>query len=112
VLTGLCALWLAATPPLTGVRVAIILLSLGFDLTHPQLAAITTDLAGGRGQAVAMMAFALFGGFGLGSLLFQGALALGFPLAFALFGVVALVGAGFAFRLFRAELPRHPAAAH
>jgi hypothetical protein len=33
-------------------------------------------------------------------------------LAFALFGVVALVGAGFAFRLFRAELPRHPAAAH
>lgn len=59
-----------------------------------------------------MMAFALFGGFGLGSLLFQGALALGFPLAFALFGVVALVGAGFAFRLFRAELPRHPAAAH
>ncbi|TAM87674.1 MAG: MFS transporter, partial [Candidimonas sp.] len=39
-LTGVCALMLALPLPLDGVRVAIILLSLGYDLTHPQLAAI------------------------------------------------------------------------
>lgn len=107
VLTGLCALALAASLPLDGVRVAIILLSLGFDLTHPQLAAISTDLGGGRGQAVALMAFSLFCGFGVGSLLFQAALALGFVGAFGVFGVVALIGAAVAFRLFRDERPRH-----
>ncbi|MGH8154379.1 MAG: MFS transporter, partial [Rhodanobacteraceae bacterium] len=82
VLTGACALALAASLPLDGVRIAIILLSLGFDLTHPQLAAIATDLGGGRGQAVALMAFSLFCGFGVGSLLFQAALVLGFVGAF------------------------------
>ncbi|MGH8153281.1 MAG: MFS transporter [Rhodanobacteraceae bacterium] len=110
VLTGACALALAASPPLYGVRVAIILLSLGFDLTHPQLAAIATDLGGGRGQAVALMAFSLFCGFGIGSLLFQAALALGFVGAFVAFGVAALIGAAVAFRLFRAERPRTAAA--
>lgn len=105
-LTGVCALLLALPLPLPGVRVAIVLLSLGFDLTHPQLAAITTDLGGGRGQAVAVMAFSLFGGFGLGSLLFQAALTLGFTAALALFGGVALVAAVLAYRLFRGELPR------
>lgn len=105
-LTGVCAILLAAPLPLPGVRVAIILLSLGFDLTHPQLAAITTDLGGGRGQAVAVMAFSLFGGFGLGSLLFQAALTLGFTDALLLFGVVAFIAAAFAYRLFRDERPR------
>ncbi len=102
-LTGVCAVLLALPMPLPGVRVAIILLSLGFDLTHPQLAAITTDLGGGRGQAVAVMAFSLFGGFGLGSLVFQAALTLGFTAALLLFGVAALVAAVFAYTLFRGE---------
>ncbi|MGH8117143.1 MAG: MFS transporter, partial [Rhodanobacteraceae bacterium] len=106
VLTGACALALAASLPLDGVRIAIIMLSLGFDLTHPQLAAIATDLGGGRGQAVALMAFSLFCGFGVGSLLFQAALVLGFVGAFLAFGVAALIGAAVAFRLFRAERPR------
>lgn len=105
VLTGVCALSLAAPLPLNGVRVAIILLSLGFDLTHPQLAAIATDLGGGRGQAVALMAFALFSGYGVGSLLFQAALTLGFSDAFIIFGIAAGIGAGFAFHLFRNERP-------
>lgn len=103
VLTGICALALASAPPLDGVRVAIVLLSLGFDLTHPQLAAIVTDLGGGRGQAVALLAFSLFGGFGVGSLFFQAALPLGFDGAFALFGVVSLVAAGAAYYIFRGE---------
>ncbi|HEU0197222.1 MAG TPA: MFS transporter [Nevskiaceae bacterium] len=111
VLTGVCALSLAAPLPLNGVRVAIILLSLGFDLTHPQLAAIATDLGGGRGQAVALMAFALFCGFGVGSLLFQAALILGFRNAFIIFGIAAGIGASFAFQLFRNERPHHVGAA-
>ena len=105
-LTGICAILLAVPLPLPGVRIAIILLSLGFDLTHPQLAAIATDLGGGRGQAVAVMAFSLFGGFGLGSLLFQTALALGFTDALLLFGVVAFIASAVAYGLFRDELPR------
>lgn len=105
-LTGLCALLLALPLPLNGVRVAIILLSLGFDLTHPLLAAIATNLGGERGQAVALMAFSLFTGFGIGSLLFQAALALGFPGALVLFAAVAWLAAGAAVFLFRAERPR------
>jgi predicted MFS family arabinose efflux permease len=105
-LTGACAVLLALPMPLPGVRVAIVLLSLGFDLTHPQLAAIATDLGGGRGQAVAAMAFSLFGGFGLGSLLFQAALVLGFNTALLLFGASALLAAALAYRLFRGERAR------
>lgn len=112
-LTALCAFGLAAAPPLYAVQVCVIALSLGFDLTHPQLAAIATDLGGGRGQAVALMAFSLFCGLGTGSLLFQGALALGFTGAFTLFGVAAAVAAAIAFVLFRGERPHaaHAAAA-
>jgi predicted MFS family arabinose efflux permease len=106
-LTGLCALLLALPLGLGGAQIAIILLSLGFDLTHPQLAAIATDLGGPRGQAVALMAFSLFVGFGLGSLLFQAALALGFTGALGLFGVAALLAAGVALVLFREERPTH-----
>ncbi|HEX7348633.1 MAG TPA: MFS transporter [Rhodanobacteraceae bacterium] len=108
-LTGVCALALAPTLPLPWVQVAIILLSLGFDLTQPLLAGIATDLKGAKGQAVALMAFSLFIGFGLGSLLFQAALRLGFVHALELFGVVALVAALVARVAFRQELPDVPA---
>lgn len=105
-LTGTCALLLALNLPLDGVRVAVILFSLGFDLTHPLLAAIATNLRGGRGQAVAIMAFCLFAGFGLGSLLFQAALGLGFSGALAVFGFCGWAGAFAAAFLFRHELPQ------
>ncbi len=106
-LTGVCALLLALPLALVAAQIAIILLSLGFDLTHPQLAAIATDLHGPRGQAVALMAFSLFVGFGLGSLLFQAALTGGFVIALCVFGGCALVGAGIALVLFRGEGPAH-----
>lgn len=106
-LTGVCALLLAASLPLLAVQLAIIALSLGFDLTQPLLAGIVTDLRGSRGQAVALMAFTLFIGFGLGSLLFQWALALGFAMALTIFGVTAVLAAGLALALFRGEQP-HP----
>jgi predicted MFS family arabinose efflux permease len=104
-LTGVCALLLALPLSLVMVQAAIVLLSLGFDLTHPLLAAIATDLRGGRGQAVALMAFSLFTGFGIGSLLFQAALAWGFTGALCVFGGAALLAAGTAAVLFRGERP-------
>jgi len=106
-LTGVCALLLALPLGLIVAQTAIILLSLGFDLTHPQLAAIATDLHGPRGQAVALMAFSLFVGFGLGSLLFQAALTGGFVVALCVFGGCALVAATIALVLFRDERPSH-----
>jgi len=105
-LTAICALILAAPIALVAVQVAIIALSLGYDLTQPLLAGIVTDLPGNRGQATAVMAFLLFIGFGLGSLLFQAALAWGFVVALTLFGCAALIAAGVAVPLFRAERPR------
>ena len=104
-LTAICALILAAPIALVAVQVAIIALSLGYDLTQPLLAGIVTDLPGNRGQATAVMAFLLFIGFGLGSLLFQAALAWGFVVALTLFGCAALIAAGVAVPLFRAERP-------
>ena len=106
-LTGLCAWSLVLPLPLVLVQVAIVLLSLGFDLTQPLLAAIATDLRGAKGQAVALMAFSLFTGFGLGSLLFQLVLGRGFAAALGVFGSVALVAAALALVLFAAERP-HP----
>ena len=104
-LTGVCALVLAGPLPLVAVQLAIIALSLGFDLTQPLLAGIVTDLHGSRGQAVALMAFTLFMGFGLGSLLFQWALTLGFTTALSAFGAATVLAAGLALVLFRDEQP-------
>lgn len=104
-LTGVCALILSLPLHLLFVQMAIIFLSLGFDLTHPQLAAISTDLDGPRGQAVALTAFSLFVGFGIGSLLFQALLTGGFPVALGTFGTVAILAAGLALWLFREERP-------
>lgn len=104
-LTGLCALALALPLRLGAVQTTIILLSLGFDLTQPLLAAIATDLKGPRGQAVALMAFSLFSGFGLGSLIFQGVLTLGFDTALIAFGIAGLLAALLAAVLFSSESP-------
>ena len=106
-LTGVCALLLAVPLPLIAVQLAVIMLSLGFDLTQPLLAGIVTDLRGNRAQAVGLMAFTLFTGFGLGSLLFQLVLTRGFVAALIVFGCAALAAAGIAISLFRAERP-HP----
>ncbi len=105
-LTGVCALLLAVPLPLLAVQLAIVTLSLGFDLTQPLLAGIVTDLRGNRAQAVGLMAFTLFTGFGLGSLLFQLVLTWGFVAALLVFGCAALAAAGIAVALFRTERPQ------
>jgi len=104
-LTAVCAVILAAPISLIAVQAAIVMLSLGFDLTQPLLAGIVTDLRGNRAQATGLMAFALFSGFGLGSLLFQIALSWGFTGALVVFGVTAMIAAVVAVPLFRDERP-------
>jgi predicted MFS family arabinose efflux permease len=103
--TGACALFLAAPLPLIAVQIAIITLSLGYDLTQPLLAGIVTDLRGNRAQATGLMAFLLFSGFGLGSLVFQAALTQGFTTALMLFGIAAMAAAAVAIPVFHRERP-------
>lgn len=107
-LGALCALALAAPLPLIAVQVAIISLSLGYDMTQPPLGGIVTDLPGNRGQAMGLNVFTLFTGLGLGALAFQALLPAGFPVALGVFGVGGLLAAAIAVPLFRSERPRIP----
>jgi predicted MFS family arabinose efflux permease len=94
--------------PLPVATLAVILLSLGYDMTQPLLAGIVTTLGGPQrgGQAMGLNVFTLFTGFGLGSLLFGAALSLGFGPALALFSAVQLAAAVAAVAVFRAETAR------
>jgi predicted MFS family arabinose efflux permease len=78
--------WMAA--------VVVTILSFGFDMSHPLLAGIISNLdPSRRGQAMGLNAFTLFTGFGLGSLVFAFALRGGFSFAFFSFaGVLAIAG--------------------
>ncbi|MFI9082354.1 hypothetical protein ACIGW8_39195 [Streptomyces sioyaensis] len=93
---AVCALLLAVNLPLAVVHVAIAVLSLGYDMTHPLLGGIVTDLPrrpDHRGQALGLNAFCLFTGFGLVSLVFEFLLPRGFTTALVIFGVAALLAA-------------------
>ncbi|PSN14039.1 MFS transporter [filamentous cyanobacterium CCT1] len=94
-------------PPL-GTTTAILVLSLGYDLTQPLFVGIVTDLGDGKnlGQTMGLKVFALFTGFGLGSLLFGEALRWGFAPALAIFAGLQLVGAIAAIPLFWPEKPQ------
>lgn len=101
---------LAPPIPLAVAAIAITLLSLGFDLSHPPLAGVITSLdPARRGQAMGLNAFVLFTGFGLGSLLFETLLSpsLSKPLLIfaAVEGALALIGVV----LLRHERPAPPA---
>jgi len=90
--------------PLVVAGLAVMLLSLGYDMTQPLFAGIVTALGGKRsGQAMGLNVFTLFSGFGLGSLIFGMILPLGFPRALALFGALQLGMTLVALPLFRAE---------
>lgn len=102
---GACALVLAVDSPLPLVVAAIAVLSLGYDMTQPLFGGIVTDFRGSTGQAVGLMAFALFLGFGTGALIFQAVLGAGFPLALGAFGGCALLAGLLALPLFRSERP-------
>jgi len=79
-------------------------LSLGYDMSHPLLAGISTSLnPSRRGLAMGLNAFSSFSGFGLGALAFEPLLKYGFDTALAVFALVQLCLAILAVPLFRGE---------
>lgn len=86
--------------------VAVLVLSLGYDLTQPLFAGIVTGLGGKRpGQAMGLNVFLLFTGLGLGSYIFGELLRVGLSTALVVFAVGELVLAVLATVLFRGERP-------
>ncbi|MBE9204850.1 MFS transporter [Synechocystis salina LEGE 06099] len=94
-------------PPLA-VTMAILVMSLGYDLTQPLFVGIVTDLADEDtlGQTMGLKVFTLFTGFGIGSWLFGEVLHWGFEVALVTFGVMQLVSAIAAIPLFGNEKPK------
>ena len=103
------ALGAAALIPTTTVllgAIAVLVLSLGYDLTQPLFAGIVTALGGKRpGQAMGLNVFLLFTGLGLGSFIFGELLRADLGTALLVFAVGELALAGFAIPLFRGERP-------
>ncbi|HEY0950531.1 MFS transporter [Nocardioides sp.] len=114
-LAATAALVLTPDLPLALATVAIVVLSLGYDMTQPLLAGIVTRLGtalgGGRGgQAMGLNVFLLFTGSGLGSLIFGSVVAAsGLASALLAFGAVQLVAGLLAVPLFRDEQRQHAA---
>lgn len=96
--------------PVEGVvlaAIAVLVLSLGYDLTQPLLAGIVTDLGGQErgGQAMGLNVFMLFTGFGLGSFFFGELIRIDLGTALAIFAAGELMLALAALWLFRRETP-------
>jgi len=107
-ISGLSALTLIFTIPLTVARISVITLSLGFDLTQPLLAGIITQVGKERsGQAMSVMAFMLFVGFGLGSYLFGLAIKLSFTDALLIFSTFQIGLSIIGWKLFKRENHLH-----
>ncbi len=79
-------------------------LSLGYDMSHPLLAGISTSLnPSRRGLAMGLNSFSLFSGYGLGALAFEPLLKYGFSTALAVFAAAQLCLAIAAVPLFGTE---------
>jgi predicted MFS family arabinose efflux permease len=79
-------------------------LSLGYDMSHPLLAGISTSLnPSRRGLAMGLNSFSLFSGYGFGALAFEPLLKYGFDTALAVFAGAQLCLAMLAIPLFRGE---------
>ncbi|MBN8787092.1 MAG: MFS transporter [Terrimonas sp.] len=101
---GFSAFALIFDIPLTASKIAIIALSIGYDLSQPLLAGIITEIGGKRGgQAMSLMVFMLFLGFGTGSYLFGLLLRFGFPTALLVFFILQMILSLVSFRLFKYE---------
>ncbi|MBF2007059.1 MAG: MFS transporter [Chlorogloeopsis fritschii C42_A2020_084] len=87
--------------------IAVLVLSLGYDLTQPLFVGIVTDLGDGNnlGQTMGLKVFTLFTGFGVGSLIFGELLHFGFGLSLAIFGGIQLITGLIAIPLFWQEVP-------
>ncbi|GAB4368011.1 MAG: hypothetical protein Kow00121_06750 [Elainellaceae cyanobacterium] len=87
--------------------IAILILSLGYDLTQPLFVGIVTDLGDddNLGQIMGLKVFTLFTGFGVGSLIFGELLRFGFTPSLAIFGGIQLIAGAIAVPLFWQEVP-------
>ena len=104
------ALGAAALVPTTTVvvaAIAVVIVSLGYDLTQPLFAGIVTQLGGREraGQAMGLNVFLLFTGLGLGSIAFSALLRVSFTAALITFAAVELLLAIVGVALFRTERP-------
>ena len=93
-------------PPI-GTTIAVLILSLGYDLTQPLFVGIVTDLGDSNslGQTMGLKVFVLFTGFGVGSLIFGELLRFGFGASLAIFGGIQLISGAIAIKLFWQEVP-------
>ncbi|MEG4325279.1 MFS transporter [Microcoleus sp. AT3-A2] len=93
-------------PPI-GTTIAVLILSLGYDLTQPLFVGIVTDLGDDNnlGQTMGLKVFTLFTGFGVGSLIFGELLRFGFGPSLAIFGGIQLITGLIAVPLFWQEVP-------
>lgn len=91
----------------TETTIAILVLSLGYDLTQPLFVGIVTDLGDddNLGQTMGLKVFTLFTGFGVGSLIFGELLYLGFGWSLAIFGGIQLIAGLLAIPFFWQEVP-------
>jgi predicted MFS family arabinose efflux permease len=107
VMAALAGLAMIPQIPSVGTTVAVLVLSLGYDLTQPLFVGIVTDLGdeNSLGQTMGLKVFTLFTGFGVGSLLFGELLRFGFGPSLALFGGIQLVVGLVAVALFWREVP-------
>ncbi|MEG3904566.1 MFS transporter [Microcoleus sp. B4-C5] len=93
-------------PPI-GTTIAVLILSLGYDLTQPLFVGIVTDLGDDNnlGQTMGLKVFTLFTGFGVGSIIFGELLRFGFGPSLAIFGGIQLIVGLIAVPLFWQEVP-------
>jgi predicted MFS family arabinose efflux permease len=93
-------------PPI-GTTIAVLFLSLGYDLTQPLFVGIVTDLGDDNnlGQTMGLKVFTLFTGFGVGSVIFGELLRFGFAPSLAIFGGIQLIAGSIAVPLFWQEVP-------
>lgn len=93
-------------PPI-GTTIAVLILSLGYDLTQPLFVGIVTDLGDDNnlGQTMGLKVFTLFTGFGVGSFIFGELLRFGFGPSLAIFGGIQLIAGLIAVPLFWQEVP-------
>jgi predicted MFS family arabinose efflux permease len=93
--------------PANVTTIAVLVLSLGYDLTQPLFVGIVTDLGDSNnlGQTMGLKVFTLFTGFGIGSLIFGELLRFGFAASLGAFGGIQLIVGLIAIRLFWQEVP-------
>ncbi|MBE9179445.1 MFS transporter [Oculatella sp. LEGE 06141] len=93
--------------PAIGTTLAVLVLSLGYDLTQPLFVGIVTDLGDDDklGQTMGLKVFALFTGFGVGSVVFGELLRFGFGTSLLIFGGIQFIAGLVAIPLFWREVP-------